>query len=296
MARAYYSNSIARFLQDDPNSILGKLNTANTQFSSQYTYTNISWERSIGILKNSLSQIVAENADAKDWTILLEYEVPRLHTRIDAVILADDLIFIIEYKDERNKYEVADIRQVEDYALDLKDFHLQSRNQIIVPILLAPLASDTKNLLKRDIAKLVQPTIRANADNLASLIIQSYSNNHLDNNKINTVEWINGTYSPTPTIIQAAQALFAGHSVESITKSGADEYNLTKTTDYLIDVIKEAKAEHKKVVCFVTGVPGAGKTLVGLNIIHRKEFNEENKSSAAYFSGNGPLIMCYGRL
>ena len=218
----------------------------------------------------------------------MEYEIPRLLTRIDAVIIAHDLIFVIEFKYDRKVFELADKRQVEDYALDLKDFHLQSRGKTIIPILLAPLGPSISINVK-DNTNLVQPTLKVNDRNLSEGILSSYYLNHNDTGQsIDAIEWENSVYSPTPTIIQAAQALFAGQKVEAIANYGAA--NLSLTTKYVLDVIDDAKRNSRKIICFVTGVPGAGKTLVGLNIIHREEFIEANKLSTAYFSGNGPLI------
>ena len=288
MSQAYYSSSIKAFLLEHTDSIKGKLDKGSTQHVQIWTIQFDSWESSIEILKKHLESICSKYEGANDWTILLEYEIPRLLTRIDAVIIAHDLIFVIEFKYDRKVFELADKRQVEDYALDLKDFHLQSRGKTIIPILLAPLAPSL-SLGFRDSNNLVQPPIKANDKNFSELILSSYKLNYNPaRQKINASEWENSIYSPTPTIIQAAQALFAGQKVEAITNSGAE--NLSMTTKYVIDTIANAKRDSKKVVCFVTGVPGAGKTLVGLNIIHREEFIEKNKSSIAYFSGNGPLI------
>ena len=282
------ANSVRDFLSESNNSIKGKLDKGATQHVRIWTIQFDSWESSIEILKAHLANICIKHTDANNWTILLEYEIPRLLTRIDAVIIANDLIFIIEFKYDRKTFELADKRQVEDYALDLKDFHLESRERTIIPILLAPLGPNISTN-SGDNSNLVQETIKANDRNLSEKIISSYHLNHNDTNQtIDAIEWENSVYSPTPTIIQAAQALFAGQKVESITTYGAA--NLSLTTKYVINVIENAKRNKKKIVCFVTGVPGAGKTLVGLNIIHREEFIEENKSSAAYFSGNGPLV------
>ncbi len=289
MSQAYYRNSVRGFLSDSNNFIKGNLDSGSTQHARIWTIQFDSWERSIEILKTHLASICSKNDCAYNWTVLLEYEIPRLLTRIDVVIIADDLIFVIEFKFDRKVFEPADKRQVEDYALDLKDFHLQSRNKIIIPILLAPLAQTIPFIDFKDDSNLVQPTIKANDKNLSELILSSYQLHHKHANKnIIAIDWENSAYSPTPTIIQAAQALFAGQKVEAITKKGAE--NLSLTTEYVLGIIDQAKHENKKVVCFVTGVPGAGKTLVGLNIIHRDEFVEKNKSSTAYFSGNGPLI------
>ena len=289
MSQAYYRNRISSFISESTDSIKGKLDRGATQHAQLWTIQFTSWESSIEILKTQLTKICSVHSDAHKWTIFLEYEVPRLLSRIDVVLIAHDLIFVIEFKHERSTFELADQRQVEDYALDLKDFHLCSRDKIIIPLLLAPLAKSAFFNTTTERGNLVKRTIKANETNLSDLILSSYLANHDEiEEAIDPVRWENSAYSPTPTIIQAAQALFAGQKVEAITKSGA--VNLSTTTGYIVDLIKLAKENKKKIVCFVTGVPGAGKTLVGLNIIHKEEFIEKNESSAAYFSGNGPLI------
>ena len=134
---------------------------------------------------------------------------------------------------------------------------MQSRDKTIIPILLAPLAQSILFINFKDETNHVQPTVKANDKNLSEVILAAYYLNHNDaNDSINAIEWENSVYNPTPTIIQAAQALFAGHKVETITKNGAE--NLTTTTTYVINAIATAKRENKKIVCFVTGVPGAG--------------------------------------
>lgn len=289
MSQAYYSSSIKNFLLEALDSIKGKLDRGATQHSQMWTIQFTSWESSIEILKKHLSKICLQYIAAEDWTILLEYEIPRLLSRVDVVILASDLIFVIEFKYDRKTFELADQRQVEDYALDLKDFHFQSRNRKLIPVLLAPYGPNIHPAVYIDHENLVQPIIKANNINLFELLLSSYIANCKGTDaQIDAHEWENSVYSPTPTIIQAAQVLFAGQKVESITKSGAT--NLSDTTDHVMNLIAEAKKNNRKIVCFVTGVPGAGKTLVGLNTIHKEEYVEKNKSAASYFSGNGPLV------
>jgi len=288
MKQAYYSSSVESFLLLNNEEIIGKLNIAGTVFASQWTITTTSWINSIQLLKNSLNQLIGEKLSAKNWYILLEYDIPRIGKRIDAVLLADDLIFVIEYKYDRNKYELHDIHQAEDYAIDLSDFHLESRGRIIVPILLAPNAKPHSQELHLNNESLVQTCLKANKETLFPIIKNSYEYYHIDSKKIiDPLRWEQGEYHPTPTIIQAAKALFGGQKVENITKYSAD--NLSKTCKYLAGAINQAKEKSKKIICFVTGVPGAGKTLVGLNIVHEKEAFT-NDFNIAYFSGNTPLI------
>ena len=289
MKQAYYSSSVDSFLLLKDEEIIGRLNLAGTAFASQWTITTTSWESSIQLLKNSLHELIAENSSVENWHILLEYDIPRLGRRIDAVLLATDVIFVIEYKYDRKKYELDDIRQAEDYALDLSDFHLESRKSIIVPILLAPLAKPYSQELRFNKESFVQKCLKANSNTLSITIKNAYNYYHNDSKEtINPLKWEQSEYQPTPTIVQAAKALFAGQKVEDITKYGAD--NLSKTSKSLIDIINKAKERNKKVVCFVTGVPGAGKTLVGLDIVHEKEAFGGDEFNTAYFSGNSPLI------
>ncbi|MGZ3809752.1 MAG: DNA/RNA helicase domain-containing protein, partial [Bacteriovorax sp.] len=293
MRGAYYKSTVGDFLKEASDSIVGKLNVNYSEsFSQQWTRGTTSWSRSIEIFKKAFEEIILENTAAGNWYILLEYEIPRLLKRVDAVILAEDLIFVIEYKDDSKKVELWQLRQVEDYALDLKDFHFASRGRTIIPVLLSPFAKKSSELPKnQDDFDIIKPIIKVNSQNFTQDILQAFNNYHKNESEvINPLDWIESMYEPTPTIIQAAQVLFAGHEVENITKSGADAENIEKTTQYLIKTIKQAKKSKKKIVGFVTGVPGAGKTLVGLNLIHKKNFDDSSDESAAYFSGNGPLI------
>lgn len=289
MRQAYYHDSIESFLKTNDLEIIGKLNLAGTAFASQWTITTVSWDSSIRILKNSFIDLIKKNPLVNRWHLLLEYEIPRLNSRIDAVIIANDIIFVIEFKFERKKYELADIRQSEDYALDLADFHLKSRNKKIIPILLAPYAKHFLQDFKLNNKNKVHPCFKANAENLSEIIHETYLSNHNSlEDKINPHEWEQSDYQPTPTIVQAAKALFAGQKVEDISRHGAD--NLSKACKSIIRIINKAKEDNKKAICFITGVPGAGKTLVGLNVIHEEDAFGNEEFHSAYFSGNGPLI------
>ncbi|MBC8053436.1 MAG: DUF2075 domain-containing protein [Sphingobacteriaceae bacterium] len=290
MKQSYYHSSIETFVKVDEQTIMTALTKRSTEFVSQWSMGITSWASSIEIYKKSFEEVLKVIPDAASWRILLEYEIPRLGKRIDAVVLAHELIFVIEYKYERSNYELADMRQAEDYSLDLSDFHLESRNKIIIPILLASKAAPFENISQIKVDGITSCQ-RANRNTLSKIVIDNYNTYHSNISEIiDGYEWENSEYHPTPTIVQAARALFAGQKVEAITKSHAGATNLKVTTKYLIEKINIAKAENKKMVCFVTGVPGAGKTLVGLNIIHEKEKFGGDDFNTAYFSGNGPLI------
>lgn len=190
---------------------------------------------------------------------------------------------MVEFKVGSKEFTGADVNQVWDYALDLKYFHEESHHLPIIPILIATNTRENDILLFQYDDQIVRP-ILSNGDNIADIIRQSqliFPSTYIDN-----YLWSISRYAPTPTIIEAAQALYKNHSVKDISRSDAD--NLTDTSDYIFRVIEQAKAEQNKVICFVTGVPGAGKTLVGLNISTQSAGKEG--VNAVYLSGNGPLV------
>lgn len=271
--RHYYHNTITEFIAQSFDAIWAQL-TAIGRGDLLHTQKQ-AWAEQIIILKEHLSGF---NGD-----IFFEYSIPRMGKRIDAVLLIDGIVFVVEFKVGAKEFIGADINQVWDYALDLKYFHEESHHLPIIPILVATNAKESDILLFQYDDLIVRP-ILSNGDNIADIIRQSlliFPSNQIDN-----YLWSISRYAPTPTIIEAAQALYKNHSVKDISRSDAD--NLTDTSDYIFRVIEQAKAEQSKVICFVTGVPGAGKTLVGLNISTQSAGKEG--VNAVYLSGNGPLV------
>lgn len=289
--RYYYQNTIEEFIYQSFEAIWAGL-TAVGRGDLLQTQKQ-AWREQILILKTQLQGIKGD--------IYFEYSIPRMGKRIDAVLLIDGIVFVVEFKVGAKEYLSADINQVWDYALDLKYFHEESHHLPIVPILIATDARELSitlfhyagevnqvaeaqeyyELVAED--QVVRP-IRSNGDNLADIIRQSrflFPSAPIDN-----YQWAISRYAPTPTIIEAAQALYKNHSVKEISRSDAN--NLSNTSDYIFKIIEQAKAENNKVICFVTGVPGAGKTLVGLNISTQSAGKEG--VNAVYLSGNGPLV------
>jgi len=288
---AFYSNTFIDFIDDDNKLIVGSLTmqAGNAGFYEQKHSQTLSWDEEINVLKASLIQLIQINADASNFGILLEYPIARRDKRIDAVIIANNIIIVVEFKVGKSEYLGADKEQLLDYCLDIRDFHYESRGKVIVPILVATGAiQSNNNWIKID--DLVQNIAYANADNLSITLTQIISKLDDKEAAINYSIWNKSDYSPTPTIIEAAQTLYSGKSVIEISRSHAGTKNLTKTSDAVVDAIKIAKAKNEKIICFITGVPGAGKTLAGLNIAHDKEFQGHEKSLATFLSGNGPLI------
>jgi len=284
-SRCLYNNSISGFLADNENSILGEL--CDNYYGSVQSTQIDAWKEEILLYKNVLSSI------NKEGQIIFEYDIPRLGKRIDVTILLSGLIFCTEFKVGESKIFEADVDQVLDYALDLKYFHKFSSNKIIVPILISTnyrSSSSAFNMSPYN-DKIINPLVTGNGGlfNLFQQALAKFPNeSEVDAN------WIISPYAPTPTIIEAARALYENHSVENITRHEADKVSTDKTIAYILYVIKKSKENKEKSICFVTGVPGAGKTLVGLDVAIRQTYQGKTEpvknEGAVYLSGNGPLV------
>lgn len=278
MKRSFYEESIVKFLRESENEILGKL-TSHSDYDVTRTQRE-AWIKQIKLLQVALAN--------QEGYIYFEYIIPRIGKRIDVLIIRGSVIYILEFKVGEFEYSVHAIDQTWDYALDLKNFHSTSHNVAICPVLVATNAEEqiiAPQLTQHD-DKVLRP-ITINSQGLSELfnIVEFFVQEDL----INPDKWSEGRYSPTPTIVEAAKALYKGHSVESISRNDAGAVNLTKTTEIISEIIKDSKAHNKKSICFVTGVPGAGKTLVGLDIAH-KHIDKDSDMYSVYLSGNGPLV------
>jgi hypothetical protein len=276
--RFAFKAKVDQFIRTTEEEVLGQLTNQHKFRQLEQQQIN-SWRYQIKELQKVLMGL-------PDATLLLEFEIPRIGKRVDAVLIFDGSILVLEYKVGAKSYDVASIDQAYDYALDLKNFHKASHHLNIVPILVATEAPN-KHLFFDLGADGVSKPILANSGNLAEAINLVLS--ALPKIIINSDDWINSTYHPTPTIVEAAQALYKGHRVKEISRSDAGAINLTKTCTYVSNVIDDAKANNKKVICLITGAPGAGKSLAGLNIATERMRYLDNEH-AVFLSGNGPLV------
>jgi hypothetical protein len=288
---AFYSTSIINFIDEANTSIVGSLTIKSglSGFHQQMHSQTLSWDEEINILKSAFKQLLNQHPHIAQFGVLLEYPIARRDKRIDAVILANATIIIVEFKVGKTEYSNVDRDQLLDYCLDLRDFHYESRGKNIVPVLLATNAGKVP-AATLDTTDFVKPVFFADKNTFPQIFTEILNQYDGSSQELSLEKWNNSDYSPTPTIIEAAQTLYAGKSVVEISRSHAGRKNLTKTSNAVVDAIKIAKANNEKIVCFITGVPGAGKTLAGLNIAHDKEFQDSEKSIATFLSGNGPLI------
>ena len=288
-SRCLYNDTITAFLGADPNALLGIF--GRNYHGDILTTTNDAWINEIIIMQDVLEPWKNEFGH-----IIFEYDIPRLGKRIDVVVLLRGLIFCLEFKVGQKDVLQADIEQVLDYALDLKNFHYLSQDRTIVPILVPTThdSTSTKLLFSVYDDSIYNPLV-AGEKGLQKLIIDVLQDAGAYVPDLSLgANWIISPYSPTPTIIEAARTLYESHSVEDITRHEADKVSTDTTIAYILEVIKSSKKKGEKSICFVTGVPGAGKTLVGLDVAVKQSYQNGDKliedDGAVYLSGNGPLV------
>ena len=285
--RCLHKSAFKSFIEADPYSVLGRIHDA---FHGQgLTSTDEAWLGEINLMQNVLLPWKDEEAE-----IIFEYDIPRLGKRIDVLLLLRELIFCLEFKISQKDALQTDVEQVMDYALDLKNFHRYSHARIIVPILIPTKHKSSSSSFTPSIYSdsIFNPLITG-ASMLQKLIQEVLQ--HADANIPGTITaWIISHSTPTPTIIEVARSLYESHSVEDITRHEAVKVTTDATIAYILDVINHSKRQREKSICFVTGVPGAGKTLVGLDLAVKQSYQDDGAfnedDGAAYFSGNGPLV------
>ena len=290
---AYAHYRLDAFCRADPPAVLGALTAAYAAdaYTTQRTDATTAWNSQTEYLQTAARQLIERFPASADWHLLLEYQIPRRARRIDAVLLAADVVLVLEFKTGESPLTAADRRQVEDYALDLRDFHTASCGRIILPLLVAPQQHFEPTTPESVLGEPVQRVHLLGNSSPADFLLSVYSRHHRETETpIDPGAWNGSEYRPVPTIIEAAQRLYADHRVRDIAHSHAGADNLTRTADAVLRVIDEARRTNTKAVCFITGVPGAGKTLAGLNIVHSAELHQDRDALGVFLSGNGPLV------
>lgn len=285
--RCLYANTFKEFLEQERLAVLGALHS--NYHGDSLTTTDEAWIGEIDILQQVLIPWKSESAQ-----VIFEYEIPRLGKRIDVVLLLRGIIFCLEFKVGQKDVLQADVEQVMDYALDLKNFHRFSHDRVIAPVLVPTKRTTSSTTFQPSVYddQIYNPLI-SGADHLQTLISNVLNHAHATEEKSAIADWLISPYTPTPTIIEAARALYENHSVEDITRHEADKVSTDRTINYILQVIRQSKVQNKKSICFVTGVPGAGKTLVGLDVAIKQTYQNgelDKENGAVYLSGNGPLV------
>ena len=270
MSAAFYQNNITSFKGQNTDEIFGVI-AHNDEYDSGAKQKG-AWIAQIEILKRALSKI-------DRGSILFEYTLPRVGGRIDNILLIDNTVFVLEFKVGADRYNSEDIRQVRTYSFDLANYHEESRDCKIVPILIAT------GVLGGVAHNAPEDVVLSNGSDLIDIILANVDGGA---KQIDMVKWANSKYVPTPSIIEAARILYKNHSVADITQNTAAE-NLTKTSDAVQRIIEQSRQKGRKSICFITGVPGAGKTLAGLNIVIENQ-KPNGKNYACFLTGNQPLV------
>ena len=275
--RSYYSATITDFTRQPIAEILGIIHSNDISAETTIQQSN-TWEIEVEVLKDQIRSF-------GDGRVIFEYTIPRMGKRVDVVVLYRNIVFLLEFKCGDTEYRSSTYDQVYDYALDLRNFQKESHNKLLVPIMVSTRAPEVENVIcERD--RIIEP-LSCNAKNITQ-VIETVCARHTEPD-FDYIAWENSEYLPTPTIVEAAQALYRGHNVHDITRSDAGAENLTVTTDEINRIIEHSKANHRKSICFVTGVPGAGKTLVGLNLAIQRS-DAQRGEHAVFLSGNFPLV------
>jgi hypothetical protein len=288
---SFYQATVAEFLSQRDDQILARLTTeyAKRGYTSMYTDVTLTWERDLQSLRASLEECIATNQQVRSWGLILEFSIPKKELRIDLVLLIGNTIVIVEAKTGSAATQAQ--RQVEEYALLLHYFHKASNERRIIPILVTrePAVPDLLALNQREFfpqlsSYWIAPVLRSSWQNLASLLLEIGRNT---GTQVLAADWESSPYFPVPNIIDAAIALRSGLSIREIAHSEASEHEIQDVCTVLQSYVNRARVESRHAICFLTGVPGSGKTLVGLSLAH----SAENRASAIHFmSGNGPLV------
>jgi len=280
--RWLFAADYRRFVASSENEILGEL--VRYAGNDVELNQNNAWQYQISLLQ----QLRLPSALAHNARLYFEYTIPRLGRRVDVILVVGHVLFVVEFKVGEKQFTVSALDQVWDYALDLKHFHDGSHGLCIAPVLIAteapPQHIELLGTLHDD--GLARP-IRSGANDLSVIIEHALA--FFSATGIDADAWEQGRYLPTPSIVEAARALYAGHSVESISRSDAGAQNLAVTSRAVDRIIEHARAHNRKAICFVTGVPGAGKTLVGLDVATR-HMDADSTTYSVFLSGNGPLV------
>jgi hypothetical protein len=288
---SFYRSEVAEFLSLSDEQVLARLSVAYAKrgYTSQYSDQTLTWERDLKSLRSSLQACTSSNPAAARWGLLLEFSIPRKELRIDAVLLINGEVVILEAKTGDAFFEAR--RQLEEYALLLHYFHKASTDRRIVPIIVSPQSGETdmdalnqEEMFPQLAIFWVNKVLTTSWDNLAQLL-SAISNRATA--QIEVESWDDSPYHPVPSIIEAAIALRSGLSIREIAHSEASEHEVSVVRQTVQSYVDKAHADGQHVICFLTGVPGSGKTLVGLSLAH----SHENQTNAIYcMSGNGPLV------
>ena len=270
--------TVEDFVGSDRELILKKLiQWESTIFSKDSSPSQISaWENSINILHDRFKDLISVNQNSSKLTLIFEYILPREGgRRPDVVLLSKNNVLVFEFKDY-NIIKKDHIDQVSAYSRDIKNYHHMSHEMSVIPILIA--TKCVKETLE------IKGVTVLNKNDFTSFVDSIIKNDEPHQNVIN---WINSNYLPLPSIIQAAKMIFKNEELPQI--KTAQSAGIPETIKKIIEIAKITKEDSSNSLVLVTGVPGSGKTLVGLQLVYTLDNLHEN-INGVFLSGNGPLV------
>jgi len=287
MSFAYYKARASDFVDRSIGEILSELALRHAaSFSQIYAEGTIAWATYIPELQGQIREFL-EYSD-EDPQILLEYEIPRLRSRIDCVLLFADRVVVLEFKSGTSSDVRSAKLQALRYRQELKDFHSGSNHLAIIPIVVGPdfgyqaLKADWNS---SDVVPVASTTINDLTRLLVELCGQATHGQIPDPN-----EWDDSIYFPVPTIVEAITELFNNQDISEIANSKAGVKELSLAVETIEEAIADARANKRKILCVLTGVPGAGKTLVGLSAVASIQRKYDGEIRSVFLSGNSPLV------
>ena len=284
---ALYIDALPNFVTINVDELLGKLTTGLAREGFDTTpATTFSWLREIRELQRAFRELIQVEPAALKWAVLFEYILPVVGQRIDCVLLANDVIYVIEYKSGSSSSARGALGQAQDYALNLLDFHEGSKDRVAVPIAVGTFSK----CISLNISSQHQGAA-VDATSLATTIVRCQAAWAGQGFDLDPKAWDTSRYFPIPTIIEAASAIYRNHDVRNLARSKSGSENLETTQQALEVAVQDAITRQIKKLILVTGVPGAGKTLAGLNAVQSlaQKLNL-NLEQAAFLSGNSPLV------
>lgn len=238
----------------------------------------LAWDHEFDILVKELKQLIQVKPALGTYTIIFEYELPRERGRRPDVIILGSAVFVLEFKDYSKNFQ-AHIDQVAAYARDLKHYHAGSQQSTVVPILVL---ARSKELIKRD-----DDVIILSPDRIADVF--TVESELESGSLIDPAVWIAAEYSPLPSLIQAARTIWNKQPMPQIKR--ALSAGIPQTIAELIRIAELAQSKNELHLALVTGVPGAGKTLVGIQLVYENHLDSSDiRNNAVFLSGNGPLV------
>lgn len=285
LQRAYYAATVPEFLATSAEACLGAITQQHGHFfSAQDATATHSWLAQIQLLQAQLPSV--QHLCQK---IYFEFTIPRVGRRVDVLLLLHHHVVLLEFKVGENAFPAHAQEQVWDYALDLRHFHATSQHCTLTPVLVCTQAP-VQGICIPAANDGVRPPIPIAGSQIAEVVQAIAASPTSCLQAIDSAQWESGSYQPSPSILEAALALYQGHQVQEISRSDASGQSLQVATSTLRHIIHLAHQQQHKVICFVTGVPGAGKTLVGLNLANTSSAAASLGEHGVYLSGNGPLV------